>query len=102
MKITCSPAYKDFSLPWVVRCASVVFLLTPLSCLALVVHWDVVCVNYELTNVVNTLCWLYMCYAFCESKSLVPDSCETWHGGKEVVFSAFFRGIPIDKSEEIF
>lgn len=97
-----------------------VLLLSALSTLLLLVHWDVVCTNYELSSVSATLCSLYkdgvamgdMCHAICVSKSLVPDSCEAWHGGKEVVFSAFFRGNPVyikgrkldftsDRSEEI-
>jgi len=52
-----------------------------------------VCDQYSYGEVVGNLC-----DTFCgEKASLIVDSCQTWHGGKDIVFSA-----TIDENKKIF
>ena len=36
-----------------------------------------------------------LCRSFCVSNSLIPKNCQTFHVGKEVVFSANFDDLPV-------
>lgn len=63
--------------------------------------WNFVCSNISVHKVVGNLCHKYsngevmgnLCDSMCgEHSTLIVDSCQSWHGGKEVVFSATIDG----------
>jgi len=62
-----------------------------------------VCLNREIVMVVSDVCHDVeegraigtLCKEFCMKNTLVPVSCQPFHGGKEIVFKATFHGNPV-------
>lgn len=65
--------------------------------------WNMVCSNWEITAVLDDLCADVeegralgtLCKEICMKNTLVPQQCQAFHGGKEVVFRALFHDIPV-------
>ena len=65
----------------------------------------VICLHNQLFvyNFSDTMCQHFangkahgnLCRSFCVSSSLIPQNCQTFHVGKEVVFSANFDDLPV-------
>ena len=71
--------------------------------LLILINWGVMCLNWEMDSVMNTLCEEArkrealgdMCLELCEVETVVPVQCQAGHEGKEVVFEASFRDIEV-------
>ena len=51
------------------------------------------CEQYKNGDVVGDIC-----DAICDTDAdFEVDSCQTWHGGKEIVFSAILKGKKVEK-----
>ncbi|XP_054288970.1 divergent protein kinase domain 1C isoform X2 [Macrosteles quadrilineatus] len=85
--------------------ASIVFCLF-LVFIYLLFHWGFVCTNLEPWNHVKYLCNQYqkglvvgnLCHPLCEEGRIGSFSCQTFHAGKEVVFS----GVKDENSRLVF
>jgi len=64
--------------------------------------WKILCSNSNIQSTIDTMCQHFngkahgnLCRSFCVSNSLIPQNCQTFHVGKEVVFSANFDDLPV-------
>ena len=69
----------------------------------LISMWFVYRISCLFTIFSDTMCQHFangkahgnLCRSFCVSNSLIPQNCQTFHVGKEVVFSANFDDLPV-------
>jgi len=73
----------------------------------LVIHalyqWKILCSNSSIQKTIDKMCDHFangkahgnLCRHFCVTGSITPQSCQTFHMGKEVVFSANYENQPV-------
>lgn len=73
-----------------------IFLLLSVACFITLYSWRIICTNLESWDRVTTLCSQYkkgkisgdLCPKLCGEGSVVSLACQTFHSGKDTIFSA--------------